>query len=1356
MTTAIRLLLILLPIVAIPAEVYVPDDLADWEAWVLDGKEYRECPFYFNRSAAGPGDYLCIWPGALELDVSTEGGRFSLRATVAGKEAWLPLPGSAAHWPDRVTLNGDAARVIDRNGTPSIAVAPGDYTIQGRFAWDERPARLAVPATVGLIELSVDNERVARPRFDNNGVFLGDSKPDVSERDTLAVVVHRLIADAVPTRLITRLSIDVSGSVREASLGSVLPDGFVPISISSSLPARLEADGTLRMQVRPGRWKVSLVARAPEVLDAVTLDTAALADTETWSYRGNDSLRVTAVEGLPPVDPGRVNVPPEWQELPAFRVTEGDTLTVLERSRGKASAENALSLSRTLWLDFDGGGFTVRDRIGGSMQTDWRLDMRAPYVLASAKEAGENLLVTRGDEPQETGVEVRRSQVNLEGLGRLEARGSMPATGWDTRFSDVETTLYLPPGHKLLAAPGADTASGSWVARWQLLDFFLVLIITIAAVKLFGRGAGVVALLALVLSYNEAGAPAWLWLNLLVALALLRVAPAGRLQRTVQGYLGASGLLLLLALVPFIGDQLKFALYPQLEPQTSRYYSPETAMPAAPPPLESGVAADAQPGRRKASLAESPRVEEIMVMGNRPASSSTNYARYAANATVQTGPGLPSWQWNRYGLRWNGPVDTGQSLKLIILPRWLVSLLRVFSVALLLGFAGIVLADAAGRRLRLPGGLSVGRTAASLLWAVIFALPIVPAEPAQAQLPDAELLEELEARLSRAPLCTPRCAEISSAAVAANSDSVRIVLGIDALDDVAIPLPGSVDGWWPDAVSVPGSSAARIARSGGGLWLRVPAGRHRVVVSGSLADIDSVELAFPAPPRVVEVAADGWIVAGIKDRRLLSGSLVLSRLRDEGSADGEASWESSRFPPFVSVERSIELGLDWRVNTTVRRIAPVEGVLTIDIPLLDGETVVSEGVDVVDGRIRLSMRAGESSVVWRSNLERRSPVELTAASGQPWTDIWYVGVGSIWHADFDGVPESGGVTVNSAVRTAEFHPRGGETLTITATRPEATDGATLAFDSVRLNTEQGARIATATLDLQYRSTRGDEHIIRLPSEAEVTGVLLDGQARSLQATNGQLSIPILPGEHSVRIEWRQDQSVAAVQTTPNVDIGAPAGNVSLGLNLPGNRWLLATAGPALGPAVLYWSELALLVILALLLGRIPWVPLRTRHWLLLGLGFSTFNWPVMAVVFAWLLAVGARDHWRVEMSAVIYNLVQAGLIAITSIALLAIVVSLPMGLLGSPDMQVTGNDSYGNQLNWFADRSATALPTATAVSVPLWIYKVLILAWALWLSLALLRWLPWTWQTFARDGFFRSRKAAQPLAGSAGPDAGES
>ena len=92
---------------------------------------------------------------------------------------------------------------------------------------------------------------------------------------------------------------------------------------------------------------------------------------------------------------------------------------------------------------------------------------------------------------------------------------------------------------------------------------------------------------------------------------------------------------------------------------------------------------------------------------------------------------------------------------------------------------------------------------------------------------------------------------------------------------------------------------------------------------------------------------------------------------------------------------------------------------------------------------------------------------------------------------------------------------------------------------------------------------------------------------------------------------------------------------------------------------------------------------------------------VLAVVVAWLLSAGAREQWRSLIPPWRYNATQVLFALFTVIALLSIIVSLPSGLLGAPDMHVTGNGSSGNSLVWFADRSDSLLPLASAWSVPI-------------------------------------------------------
>jgi hypothetical protein len=1353
MSMIIRLFIIslLLPLAAQAQDVYVPEALRDWQEWVLKDKGYRDCPFFFDRSAAQQGDFICAWPGRLELRVGAPGGSFTQAWSVYADEQWLPLPGSIEYWPHAVTVNGRAVEVVARGNVPSVRLGPGDYRLAGSFEWDERPALLNIPSPTGLVALIVDGSQIARPERTGAGIFLGERSQQTEVRDVIQAKVYRLVSDNVPTRLVTQLHIDVAGGVREELFGPILPADFVPLTLRSPLPARLEPDGKLRVQVRPGSWIIELAARGPRAMDALGLSAAGgnLPDSEIWSYQSNDRLRVTVAEGLPPVNPEQVQVPAAWAQLPAFRIEAGESLLVTERSRGMVAAENQLTLRRQMWLDFDGEGFTVSDDIGGKMRTGWRLDMAAPFALMSATEGADNLLITRGSGDAQTGIELRRSNVDVAALARLESRAALKVNGWNARFMGVSTTLHMPPGHKLLVAPGADKAPGSWVNQWRLLDFFLLLIITIGAWRLFGRTAGLVALAALILSFHEPNAPSWLWLNLLIAVALLRVAPPGRLLQSVRAYQAISVVLLALVLVPFVAAQLRIAIYPQLE---SQYSSPRSYGPGAPPAAvmvdemyEQSDAASAGRELRMLSSLESPQTDgqaRDLVVSKR--AEGFSYARYAPNAIVQAGLGKPSWQWNSYLLSWSGPVEAEQTMRLVILPRWAVTLLRCLEVTLLLLFAAILAAEFMQRRFTLPGGLAIGKAQASSLFTVGLLLVAMGASPiAEAQLPDPGLLQELEKRLLEPPACTPRCAEIVAAEVDVEGGAVRMVLSVSAFADVAVPLPGSEQGWRPTAILVDGSAAGQVLRGPGqSLWARLAAGRHEITLSGPLADADSIEITFPTPPRVVEVESDGWFVAGVKDRRLLAGSLQLTRLRREGSAEPSGRWESNRFPAFAEVTRTIRLDLDWSASTTVSRVAPAQGALTLEVPLLDGESVLTEGVVVEDGRALISMRPDQYSVTWSSSLPRTSPLVLSPEPATEWQEIWRVGVGSIWHADFSGVPESENSQPGADDRLAEFFPRAGESLTIDATRPEASAGSTLAFDSVELGVVQGARSSESRLALRYRSTRGAQHVLQLPADAEVSEVRIDGRLEPLRADAGSLTVPILPGEHRIDIGWRTGVDVATQTGTPVVDIGAPASNINLALELPASRWVLATNGPRLGPAVLYWSELAVLLLFAAILGRVRLTPLTTRHWLLLGLGFSTFSWPVLGWVVIWLLVCGARERWQGGDSWWRFNAAQVAVAALTITALIAIVSSLPGGLLGSPDMHVTGNGSMGNSLNWFADRSTTILPTAAAWSLPVWIYKVLILSWALWLSFALLRWLPWVWTCFSSRGYWRSRKGA--------------
>jgi hypothetical protein len=77
---------------------------------------------------------------------------------------------------------------------------------------------------------------------------------------------------------------------------------------------------------------------------------------------------------------------------------------------------------------------------------------------------------------------------------------------------------------------------------------------------------------------------------------------------------------------------------------------------------------------------------------------------------------------------------------------------------------------------------------------------------------------------------------------------------------------------------------------------------------------------------------------------------------------------------------------------------------------------------------------------------------------------------------------------------------------------------------------------------------------------------------------------------------------------------------------------------------------------------------------------------------------------------------------------------LRTGLLGYPDLLVAGPGSSSHLLSWTSDRFVEHTASAWVISAPTWLYRVLMLGWALWLAASLLKWVNWAWRCFSEGG----------------------
>lgn len=1390
----ISVLLCLVLTTVADAEVAVPPTLSDWTGWVQHQQEFRACPLMLGETGESAEAFLCAWPGNLQIDADANGARFAQTWTVHATSA-VPLPGDDQHWPLAVEVDGQAMPVVNHPETdnPVLWLKPGTHRVIGVLRWKERPASIALDAAVALVTLNVDGKPVFPIQRDASALWLGRAEVSVREADSLDVQVFRLLHDVIPQRLVTVVRLKVSGKGREETLSQVLPADFVPVALSGGLTARYEADGSLHVQVRPGTHELVLTARATRPLAALTIPAARSPwpKQEVWSYQPMPSLRVTDVSGAAQIDPNLAEVPTDWRNMPAFEMTVDSRLDVNQRSRGlSAQDQNRLSLNRELWLDYAGGGWTGKDQISGSLLRDWRLDLKPPYQLRRADENGFALLVTAGAERNWTGVEVRERNLQLSASTRLSVvSGALPLTGWQHPFESVSTLLHLPPAYELIAAPGADRAPESWLDRWNLLDVFIAALIGFLCALTFGRLAALIPVAYLLLAWHLPGAPK---LSLLAAVGLaLATAELVRNQRLARWLKRASqlaALVLVVMALPFVADQIRQALYPQLEAAGEYVYAadyapgksaamgsleqereksdgslPEEvvfdeALPVAaeapPPPASAASASDAPQTLDSVQVTgtridggdkAAPRRENVAAVASLPEPKPKLLKRYASNTIVQAGAGEPGWQWRDYRIEVAGPVLPTQTVRLLLSPPWLTRLARLAIVALLALTLLRLMKMGFGLRLPLPGRLgsvlllSLMATGAVLAAAVPDAALARPSMDSAAETPSQSLLDELGRRLRELPDCTPSCGRIASAEVHAEGNRLTAVLVLHAAEPIALPLPGNESLLGLTDVTLDGLAVNALVRGDdGSQWIALARGVHRAEIQWRMAAADAISLRFSEPPAHVQFQGEGWTASGIDDGTLATGSLDLTRTLAAGAGDRAGVAQS--FPPYVIVTRELRFDLDWTIHTAVQRIAPSTSAFSVTVPLLADEHVLGTGFQIENGALTAAFGEHQEWVQWESRLDAVDALQITAPDQINRSEIWRLDVSPTWNVQPQGVP---GVHPDSGMY--QFHPLPGEVLTMAVTRPQAVTGSTLAIDQATLSSMIGKRSSEQVLNVVLRATQGGQHVLDLPETAEVMAVEINGQLVNVRPLQGYLSLPVTPGMNRIQIRWRDAQGAGLRVSTPTVGLNAAASNLRLNMSLPEERWLIATSGPRLGPAVLYWGELLVMLLLAAGLSRSGRTPLKLRDWMLLGIGFSTVSWWALLWFVAWLFALDARARLATTDLRWRFNLLQIGLVALSLVAGMALFQAISSGLLGSPDLHVTGFGSSAHDLHWFDDQSASALPTATAISLPMWLYRALMLAWAFWLAWALIRWLRWALQCFVQGGAWQPWRPARPV-----------
>ncbi len=548
-------------------QVYVPDSLKPWVEWVKQRNPDRVCHSVKSQM-------VCDWPGRISLAVGQTSGIFE-------QVGYLERPGeieilggvcgSSSVWPLDVENTSKSVPVLSRGNKAFVRLPSGPYSLKGHFGWSAIPQEIKVPSNIGRVVVSMGEGLLyLRPDGRECVSLAGQSAQDSrSEADSLSYEVYRKLDDGIPFEIQTYISLKVSGLPRKVEFENLAPFSSVVTSISSDLAWQFGENDALLVQVQPGRHYIrvaSTIAAPPQELPYSPIRGEGGPDEETWVFQADRDLRSVEISGASPVQAERTSLPPEWRSFPAYVLSQGVKLALKETNRGESVLPaDSVHLEKSLWLNEDGQGFSVQDKLMGALYQTTRLDVDPGVALNRVSINGVDALITSGGEDNATGIEIRDRQISLIAESRVERVNSdFLAVGWRKDVASLSTTLHLPPGWVLFAAQGVDEVSRSWISRWTLYDIFVVCLVAMFSARLLGFRFGVIALAGLILAHGEMGAPFSIWFVLLALLAICRVLPEGGLKKYLQGFYAFCLLSLLLILIPFCIDQIRVGLFPQL------------------------------------------------------------------------------------------------------------------------------------------------------------------------------------------------------------------------------------------------------------------------------------------------------------------------------------------------------------------------------------------------------------------------------------------------------------------------------------------------------------------------------------------------------------------------------------------------------------------------------------------------------------------------------------------------------------------------------------------------------------------------------------------------------------------------
>lgn len=450
------------------------------------------------------------------------------------------------------------------------------------------------------------------------------------------------------------------------------------------------------------------------------------------------------------------------------------------------------------------------------------------------------------------------------------------------------------------------------------------------------------------------------------------------------------------------------------------------------------------------------------------------------------------------------------------------------------------------------------------------------------------------------------------------------------------------------------------------------------------------------------------------------------------------------------LDRVIILDTKWRMSSTLRPVSTSKNsndVINFKVPMLQGEKILTSGIEVKDDIIDIKVKAGDS-VNWSSELNPNEKLNVPSANGQ-FTQLVRIVSRDSWEIS----PEENSlkpVEINSD----QLYKNGyswfmwsQESLQTNVDLYKYLEGQTVAVSDLDMKIDMNTIPVQVKMSLRVNSSIGGIYKFKNKNkDFKIIDVNINQAAVQADVKNDEISLMLRPGINTIVLDFTYSPPESIFFKSPEFDFNTNVVNSSLTIE-GGKNWILHAGGADVSPSVLLWSVLVTLLIFSIIISKSKVIDLSMISLVLLLFGTSQVGIDFVMLTLLWFFMIKYRlaNTMHDFKTYNRFNAYQFGFAILTIFVISGMISVVAKGLLLTPESFIAGYQSSFTSLFWYS-QEYSAQNSPWLLSVPIWLYRVLMMAWAVWLAFNMLDWLKSCWTAFSNEGFwYKKIKTEQKL-----------